>query len=935
MAKQNKSRKFFATATTAALVASAIVPVASAASFTDADKIGSWAQEAVDFLADKEIITGNPDGSFNPQGKITRAESAKMFTKALDLSTEGTEDFSDVTEGQWFYEFVVAVSNAGIVNGKGDGLFAPKANLTRAEAAKMIVEAYELTGEADLSNFSDANTVAGKWSEAYLSTAVANGVINGKDGKLAANDSITRQEFAVMFKRAIDAAEVDPAAELAEALTALETATNALPKEVTIDTVKEAKEAVAAVKAASTEAQAALEAAEKAEAVTEEEVTKAKAAIEAAQTAVTATEKAIEAAEEAAKEFAVSSVTAINATQVKVVFSKKVDETTAKTAANYTFTSLDGVTASTSQTAELLADKKTVIVTVDKPLSKRYQVKISNVKAADANTTVSYDEVLTFAADTTAPTITGTERISANKVKIKFSEPVTGTSSNITAKYADGTAISNLGSLAITAKDELIVDMSDAAVIVGKDIVITFNGVTDTNGNLLDPQPATVTVKKEAVDGVAPAISSISQSGAKEFTLKFNKDLVGFEFTADKAEVEVSGAEVTGITKVTASEYKVTVKTNLDGIQTVTVKAKKAVDLAGQSNAEDLKKLVTFTADTTAPKATSKLVVGKDNKEYVELTFDKDVVAGDVTINGSYVKDYVTTTLSSPVTATAKYADGTGTDKKVVLVPLTDASLSVEGAVYNLKITSTAVESLSGVDMSETVATFTRGKDGQSTTTNSDVVTSVAVAKGSTPDKVTVRFTIPSGQKLDGATATNIANYSIAGAVVESVTLEAASGTTQVATLTLKEDSNTFTGVRNITVKNVKISGSTKVMEPVTINNVELDENVRPTLVGAAITANNKITLTFSEAMTVEKTGAFLVKAGTSTVATTAGAAVESDSTKVTITLDSALTSTELAQIITVEPAQLNGEVDTTNFKVKDSKGNYLKAFAPVTVVKP
>ena len=59
MTKQNKGRKFFATTATAALVASAIVPVASAAEFQDAASISSWAKEAVQFLTDKGYIQGD------------------------------------------------------------------------------------------------------------------------------------------------------------------------------------------------------------------------------------------------------------------------------------------------------------------------------------------------------------------------------------------------------------------------------------------------------------------------------------------------------------------------------------------------------------------------------------------------------------------------------------------------------------------------------------------------------------------------------------------------------------------------------------------------------------------------------------------------------------------------------------------------------------
>ncbi|MEG0473076.1 MAG: S-layer homology domain-containing protein, partial [Solibacillus sp.] len=427
MTKINKSRKFFATTATAALVASAIVPVASAANYTDADKIAPWATEAVEFLSEKEVIGGNPDGSFNPRGNITRGEAAKMFTAALELSEEGTEDFKDVFEKDWYYGPIVAVSNAGIVNGKGAGLFAPKANLTRAEAAKMIVEAYGLTGEADLSSFSDAKTVSGKWSEEYLSTAVANGVINGKDGKLAANDSITRQEFAVMFKRAIDVAEeVDYAAELANALADLEKATKALEVEVKIETIAETKAAVATAKTAITTAQAALDAAVNAgtttpetakvvkeQVITAEEAAKAQATITAATELVVATEAKIAKVEEAAKELTVESITATSATQVAIKFTKAVNKETlfangikgalATTHDTVSIKSLDGVDP--TFTGELSKDGKTLVLTTNVVLEKRYDFTVKGLKSTDGKKLKEHKQMVTIEADTTAPTI--------------------------------------------------------------------------------------------------------------------------------------------------------------------------------------------------------------------------------------------------------------------------------------------------------------------------------------------------------------------------------------------------------------------------------------------------------------------------------------------------------------------------------------------------
>ena len=241
MKKQNKGRKFFATTATAALVASAIVPVASAAEFNDADSISSWAKEAVQFLTDKGYIQGDEKGNFNPAGTLTRAEAAEILSKALDLKATGTEDFSDVDENDWFYNAVLATSPE-LFDGMGNGKFEPKAQLTREQAAKVIVQGYQLTGKADLSQFADASK-ASKWAVSYLETAVDNGVINGKGSLLAPQDKISREEFATMVKRTIDATvkEVTPAVASVKGL-------NAKELEVKFNTAVDAKDAAITTK---------------------------------------------------------------------------------------------------------------------------------------------------------------------------------------------------------------------------------------------------------------------------------------------------------------------------------------------------------------------------------------------------------------------------------------------------------------------------------------------------------------------------------------------------------------------------------------------------------------------------------------------------------------------------------------------------------------
>lgn len=110
--------------------------------FTDAAKIGSWAQKAVSQAFQAGIIKGYEDGSFRPNAEITRAEMAVMIANAWGLNIEanavtGFADNKDVPT--WAKGAVAAMKNQGIINGKGGNVFAPMASTTRAEAVTVLM----------------------------------------------------------------------------------------------------------------------------------------------------------------------------------------------------------------------------------------------------------------------------------------------------------------------------------------------------------------------------------------------------------------------------------------------------------------------------------------------------------------------------------------------------------------------------------------------------------------------------------------------------------------------------------------------------------------------------------------------------------------------------------------------------------------------------
>ena len=204
MAYQPKSyKKFVATAATATLVASAVVPVAfadyaSTAAFTD---VSASYKVAVDYVVSENIAKGLTETQFGVSTTIKRGDAAIMLANALGINDEKApaSGFSDVpTRG------VLAINSLkakGIVSGKSATNFGFNENITRGEVALLManVNAYNLKGDVANVKFTDVNA-------RYLA-AVA-GLVEGKitNGKTATNfgtdNLITRGEFAVFVYKA-------------------------------------------------------------------------------------------------------------------------------------------------------------------------------------------------------------------------------------------------------------------------------------------------------------------------------------------------------------------------------------------------------------------------------------------------------------------------------------------------------------------------------------------------------------------------------------------------------------------------------------------------------------------------------------------------------------------------------------------------------------
>lgn len=116
--------------------------VQSKQSFVDLQ--GHWAKADVELLASKHIVNGRTLTEFAPEGKVTRAEFASLIVRALGLDTDSAsigQAFADVAETDWFAGAVSVAVKAQIVNGFGDETFRPNDTITREQMAVMLSRA--------------------------------------------------------------------------------------------------------------------------------------------------------------------------------------------------------------------------------------------------------------------------------------------------------------------------------------------------------------------------------------------------------------------------------------------------------------------------------------------------------------------------------------------------------------------------------------------------------------------------------------------------------------------------------------------------------------------------------------------------------------------------------------------------------------------------
>jgi len=170
-------------------------------------KTGRWSYKAIKYVTDNGLMNGISADRFAPKDTMTRAMVVTVLYRMQNSpKVIYTPIFTDVKKNSWYSDAVIWAAQNDIVNGKGNGKFAPMDNITREQLAAIMMRyapsEYIITEErANIKGYDDYKLVS-KYARTALSWANAIELVTGKTKTtLDPQSGATREEFATILKR--------------------------------------------------------------------------------------------------------------------------------------------------------------------------------------------------------------------------------------------------------------------------------------------------------------------------------------------------------------------------------------------------------------------------------------------------------------------------------------------------------------------------------------------------------------------------------------------------------------------------------------------------------------------------------------------------------------------------------------------------------------
>lgn len=190
------------TVVTALTVLTVLPQPASAAAFPDIKS--PVLLEAVNYLNEKEIIQGYPDGTFKPEQVINRAEALKIIfeSRGIVVDDDTNSGFPDVDSSLWFSKYVTSAKKLGLIKGYADSTYKPTQFVNKAEFIKIAMLAQKYYSELPTTNyelpFTDLDPSA--WYIPYLAFASEKSFVVPVD-RFYPTNGMSRGEAAMIIYR--------------------------------------------------------------------------------------------------------------------------------------------------------------------------------------------------------------------------------------------------------------------------------------------------------------------------------------------------------------------------------------------------------------------------------------------------------------------------------------------------------------------------------------------------------------------------------------------------------------------------------------------------------------------------------------------------------------------------------------------------------------
>lgn len=197
-----KKRILAAWVLTLSVLCNVVLPAQGAKVLHYLDIEGHYAQKDIETWSGYGVLKGYPDGTFQPNGTVTRAELAVVLDRIMGYRRIAENTFTDLPEEQWYTRPILRLVAEGVYTKKG-GLMEPDQPITRQETFTALARFFSLTESEQAPGFVDDSAIA-LTDRGYIAAMREAGYIQGDiDGTIRPNDLLNRAEFVTLLGRMI------------------------------------------------------------------------------------------------------------------------------------------------------------------------------------------------------------------------------------------------------------------------------------------------------------------------------------------------------------------------------------------------------------------------------------------------------------------------------------------------------------------------------------------------------------------------------------------------------------------------------------------------------------------------------------------------------------------------------------------------------------